>query len=165
MPDANVQVGQPLVRIGTPHRGYEQRHFLVTESNVWQRIEVPEEPACAVGELYLEDHQRGASQVHGKKTTGVGHPVPPAQDQDGGEDDVSQEQLVHRPEAGVFPQYFSQAASLYQDSVSASPVASGVRASKPSSAAARRVSQVHQRQRASATFSREIMPGWPRHYP
>src|ERR1019366_3691068 len=160
MPDAKVQVRQPPVGIGMPHRGYEDGHFLVTESNVWQRIEVPEEPARAIGELHLEDYQRGAGQVHGEKVGCVGHLVPPAQDQDGGEEGVRQEQLVHRPETGVFPQYFSQAASLYQDSVSARPVASGVRASQPSAAAARRVSQVHQRQRASATFSREIMPGW-----
>src|SRR5690242_18493361 len=95
-------------------------------------------------------------------------PAPPAENQERRAGEIRQDDFVDRPEARVAlaqvrTQYFSQPASLYQARVAARPSSNEVPATYPSSSAARRVSQVQDMHRASATFSRETIPGFPLH--
>jgi len=72
VPDAKVQVRQPLVGIGAPHRGNQQRHFLVTETYVRQRIPIPEEPACPIGNFTSKTSSAAPDRCTVKRPAALG---------------------------------------------------------------------------------------------
>src|SRR5579864_2432925 len=100
-PQPVVQVGQPLVGVGVPDGGDEQRHFLVAKRDINQGIPVTEHPSGAVGAEDLKKQQGGAKKVQGQQTGGEGDSAPPAQDQGNGEREIGQDQLIHGPQPAI----------------------------------------------------------------
>ena len=79
--DSKIEIGEPLVCIGVANRGYEQGHFLVTGSNEWQRVPVPEYPRSGVGAFHLVDDRGAANQVGGKQWEGSRQSAPLSENQ------------------------------------------------------------------------------------
>src|SRR6185369_16921470 len=80
-PDSEIEIGEPLVRIGVADHGYEQGHFLVTGSNEGKRVPVPEYPRRRIGSLHLVDDKGTAGQVGGKQREGSRKGAPPSKNQ------------------------------------------------------------------------------------
>src|SRR5205823_383566 len=87
-PYPEIQTGQPSVGVGMADGGNEEGHFFVTGSYVGQRVPVPEDPACAIGALYLIDDSGSAERVGGEQRGRVRQSAPPAEDEGYGENEV-----------------------------------------------------------------------------
>ncbi len=140
---AKSQIRQPSVGGSVPDRRNQQGHLPVAGGYEGKQVQVVNIPGShGRGSFDRENHDHDARHVQRQQFSGVGDLVPIDGDQHPNCREVAEAELVQCPIAPILLQYVSQPASLYQASVSAMPASRGVRASKPSSCAARRVSQV-----------------------
>src|SRR5262249_9495102 len=141
-PYTKVKVRKEAIGITSAHRWDKKRHLFITGSYEWKRIPVPKYPACWIGTFGLVNDQRGADHVQSEQDGSVRDTLPPPQQNDSRKAEIRQNDLVHRPEAGIGFQYASHPASLYQARVFTRPASIAAAAVNPISADARAVSQV-----------------------